>query len=65
MSLSEFLPFYAWIQAEGDKKVGQLFIMELQEILATVPLATVPQNFSFEKPPYRTFFRYRTPKKQV
>ena len=35
------------------------------ETLATVPLATVPQNFSFEKPPYRTFFRNRTTKKQV
>ena len=35
------------------------------ELLTTVPLATVPQNFSFEKPPYRTIFRYRTPEKQV
>ena len=37
----------------------------IQETLVTVPLttvtlATVTQNLGFEKPPYRTFFRYHT-----
>ena len=50
---------------QRNLRYSEGFGIHSTETLATVALATVPQNFSFEKPSYHTFFRYRTPKKQV